>query len=94
MLRVRFADPERGEVVEESIDLIVLSVGMVLSKQARHLTELLGLNLTEDGFFASPPLETGIFVAGACSGPKDIDRSILHAKSVAFLVQQHLRGRS
>jgi heterodisulfide reductase subunit A len=93
-LRVRFVDPERGEVVEDSFDLIVLSVGMVLSKQARSLTELLGLNLTEDGFIASPPLQSGVFVTGACTGPKDIDRSILHAKSVAFLVQQHLRGRS
>jgi heterodisulfide reductase subunit A len=93
-LRVRFIDPEKGEVVEDPFDLIVLSVGMVLSKQARPLTELFGLNLTEDGFIASPPLQSGVFVAGACSGPKDIDRSILHAKSAAFLVQQHLRGRS
>jgi heterodisulfide reductase subunit A len=93
-LRVRFIDPERGEVVEDPFDLIVLSVGMVLSKQAKYLTELFGLNLTEDGFVAPPPPESGLFVTGACTGPKDIDRSILHAKSVTFLVQQHLRGRS
>jgi heterodisulfide reductase subunit A len=93
-LRVRFIDPERGEVVEDPFDLIVLSVGMVLSKQARPLTEFFGLNLTEDGFIASPPPQSGVFVTGACNGPKDIDRSILHAKSVAFLVRQHLRGRS
>jgi heterodisulfide reductase subunit A len=93
-LRVRFIDPEKGEVVEDSFDLIVLSVGMVLSKAAKPLTELFNLSLTEDGFIASPPPQTGIFVTGACSGPKDIDRSILHAKSTAFLVQQHLRGRS
>jgi heterodisulfide reductase subunit A len=93
-LRVRFTDPEKGEVVEEAFDLIVLSVGMVLNKEAKHLTELFGLNLTEDGFIASPPSQAGLFVTGACSGPKDIDRSILHAKSAALLVQQHLRGRS
>jgi heterodisulfide reductase subunit A len=93
-LRVRFADSERGKVVEDLFDLIVLSVGMVLSKEARHLTELFGLILTEDRFIASPPPRSGVFVTGACSGPKDIDRSILHAKSVAFLVQQHLRERS
>jgi len=93
-LRVRFADPERGEVVEDSFDLIVLSVGMVLSKETKCLAQLFGLNMTEDGFIASPSLQTGLFVTGACSGPKDIDRSILHAKSAAFLVQQHLRGRS
>ena len=80
--------------MEDSFDLIVLSVGMVLSKEAKHLTEVFGLNLTEDGFIASPSSQTGVFVLGACSGPKDIDRSILHAKSAAFLVRQHLRGRS
>jgi heterodisulfide reductase subunit A len=94
-LRVRFADPERGEVVEDSFDLIVLSVGMVLSKDAKPLAELFGVGLTEDGFMTTPATATGVFVAGACSGPKDIDRSILHAKSTAFLVHQHLmRGRS
>jgi heterodisulfide reductase subunit A len=93
-LRVRSTDPERGEVVEDSFDLIVLSVGMVLSKEAKPLIDLFRLNLTEDGFIAPPPPHTGVFITGACSGPKDIDRSILHAKSAAFLVQQHLRGRS
>ena len=91
-LRVRFTDPQKGEVVEESFDLIVLSVGMVLGKDAKTLMELFGLSFTEDGFIASPPSQTGIFVTGACSGPKDIDRSILQAKSTAFLVQQHLKG--
>ncbi len=94
MLRVRFTDPEREEVVEDSFDLIVLSVGLVLSEEAKHLAELFGLDLTEDGFIASPPPQTGVFVTGACTGPKDIDRSILHAKSAAFLVDQHLRRRS
>ncbi len=92
-LRVRLTDPARGEVVEEAFDLVVLSVGMVLHKEARRLTELFGLNLTEDGFIASPTSQTGLFVTGACTGPKDIDRSILHAKSAALLVRQHLRGR-
>lgn len=93
-LRVRLTDPEKGEVVEDSFDLIVLSVGMVLNKEAKRLTDLFRLNLTEDGFIASPPPQTGVFITGACSGPKDIDRSILHAKSAALLVQQYLSGRS
>jgi len=92
-LRVRFTDPDREEVSEESFDLIVLSVGMTLRKGTKSLMELFQLDLTEEGFVSSPPSQTGVFVAGACSGPKDIDRSILHAKSTAFLVQQHLKGR-
>lgn len=91
-LRVRFIDPEREDVVEEPFDLVVLSVGMSLRKNAKHLAVLFGLKLTEEGFFAPPPPRTGLFVAGACSGPKDIDRSILHAKSTAGEVYQYLRG--
>lgn len=93
-LRVRFIDPQKEEVVEESFDLIVLSVGMVLNKEAKSLAQLFGLSLTEDGFFTSPLSNTGVFIAGACSGPKDIDRSILHAKSAALLVHQYLRERN
>jgi len=93
-LRVRFIDPQKGEVVEEPFDLIVLSVGMVLQKEAKSLTQLFGLSLTEDGFIASPPSHTGIFLSGACTGPKDIDRSILHAKSATFLTHQYLKGRN
>jgi len=93
-LRVRFIDPQKGEVVEEAFDLIILSVGMVLSKEAKSLAKLLGLSFTEDGFLASPPSHSGLFVTGACCGPKDIDRSILHAKSAAYLVHQYLKGRN
>jgi heterodisulfide reductase subunit A len=93
-LRVRFIDPEKGELAEESFDLIVLSVGMVLNKDAKPLAQLLGLTFTEDGFIAPPAPDSGVFVTGACSGPKDIDRSILHAKSTAFHVYQYLKGRN
>jgi heterodisulfide reductase subunit A len=93
-LKVRLTDPERDAVVEESFDLIVLSVGMVLRKTSKSLMEFFNLSLTEDGFVASPPVQTGVFVTGACSGPKDIDRSILQAKSTAFQVHQYLKGRN
>ena len=92
-VRVRFIDPEKDAVVEETFDLIVLSVGMVLRRDSKELAQRLGLTFTEDGFIASPPHYTGLFVAGACHGPKDIDRSILHAKSTALQVLDYLRGR-
>jgi heterodisulfide reductase subunit A len=92
-LRVRLADTERGEVVEEPFDMVVLSVGMVLKKEAKTLANLLGLGLNEEGFLAAPPPGKGIFVTGACAGPKDIDRSITHAKSTAASVHNFLQGR-
>jgi heterodisulfide reductase subunit A-like polyferredoxin len=67
---------------------------MVLKRESNSLARLFGLNFNEEGFFAPPPAHTGIFVAGACSGPKDIDRSIIHSKSIACAVQQYLKGRN
>lgn len=94
LLKVRVPDPQTGEVVEEPFELIVLSVGMVLSQGAKSLVQWLGLNYTEDGFIEPPPLQKGVFVAGACSGPKDIDRTILHSKNTALEVYQFLKGKN
>lgn len=93
ILRVRLIDPEKGEVVEEAFDLIVLSVGMVIGKNRDSITKLFSLEFTEDGFFKKPSGKKGIFIAGACGGPKDIDRSIIHAKSTAYEVANYLKGK-
>lgn len=91
-LRVMIADTEQGEVMEEAFDMVVLSIGMVLKKEAKGLADLLGLGLNEEGFLANPATEKGIFVTGACAGPKDIDRSITQAKSTAASVYSYLQG--
>ncbi len=93
LLKVRVPDPQTGEVMEEPFELIVLSVGMVLSQGARSLVQWLGLHYTEDGFIEASSSQEGVFVAGACSGPKDIDRTIIHAKGTALEVYQFLKGR-
>ncbi len=91
-LRVRMADPRQGSVVEETFDMVVLSVGMVLSTKTKALAKLLGLGLNEEGFIAVPPVERGIFVTGACAGPKDIDRSISQAKATAAMAHRYGEG--
>lgn len=93
LLKVRVPEPQTGEVVEQFFDLIVLSVGMVLNQGAKPLVQWLGLKYTEDGFIEAPPSQNGVFVAGACSGPKDIDRTILHSKNIALELYQFLKGK-
>jgi heterodisulfide reductase subunit A-like polyferredoxin len=92
-LRVRLVDTKKEEISEETFELVVLSVGMVLREGTRSLADLFGLSFTEDGFISLPSGQTGVFAAGACTGPKDVDRSILHAKSTASQVHQFLKGR-
>jgi len=89
---VRFINPDIGDVVEEIFDMIILSVGISPGKESNQISQIFGLSFSEDGFLKEPPYEKGIFLAGACKGPKDIERSIIDAKSTAFKVQNFLRG--
>ncbi|MDD3579538.1 MAG: hydrogenase iron-sulfur subunit [Desulfobacca sp.] len=75
---------------EDKVDLAVLAVGMVPGRGA-PLRAVLKLPISDDGFFleAHPklrPLETvldGIYLAGACQGPKDLSESITSASGAA-----------
>ena len=73
--------------------MVILSVGMTLKKEAKFTADLLGMALDEDGFIIEgSQTEEGIFATGACTGPKDIERSLTQAKSTAAHVYQYLIG--
>ncbi len=78
---------------EDLVDLAVLAVGLTPGNGV-PLREVLKLPVGPDGFFleAHPklkPLETvmdGIYLAGACQGPKDIAESLTQASGAAAKV--------
>jgi heterodisulfide reductase subunit A2 len=76
---------EEGNFVEEEFELVVLSVGMVPSKQTMEMAKRLGVDLDDYGFCktkAFAPTATsrpGIFVCGAFQGPKDIPETVSQA---------------
>jgi len=80
---------ENGKVIEESFDMVVLSVGLETTSDVIELAKNLGLGLTEGGFCQTEsfrPVRTsrkGIYVCGAFQGPKDIPQSIIEASSAA-----------
>jgi len=89
-LEVRFEDISQGRVCRDTFELVVLSVGISPGRSTWDLARILGINLGDDGFFDRKDLlssnETnvgGIFVAGACQGPKDIPDSIAHGIAAA-----------
>jgi len=90
-LRLQYWDPQAGRAVEESYDLVVLSVGMETSPEVRSLAGLLGVELDQFGFCHTEyfaPLESsrpGVFVAGPFSGPKDIPETVVQASGAAAL---------
>jgi heterodisulfide reductase subunit A len=73
-----------GEEVEVRPDMLVLITGMVPSEGYEKMAELFKAPIGRDKFFNEVhpklrPVETvidGIFIAGACQGPKNIPESV------------------
>ncbi len=85
---IRYSTFDEG-VKEEEFDLVVLSVGLVPSKDAKDIAEKFGIELESHGFCKtnpSDPIETsrkGIFVIGAFHGPTDIPESVYGASGAS-----------
>jgi heterodisulfide reductase subunit A len=88
---IRAEDTLLGEPVEVEADLVVLAVGMTPRADTDAVAGLLKLARSADGFFleAHPklrPVDTalaGLYLAGACQGPKDISETVSQARAAA-----------
>jgi heterodisulfide reductase subunit A len=73
------------------VDMVVLAVGMEPRQDAAEVASRFGIGCTRQGFFMEKhikfsPVETaaeGIFIAGACQGPKDIPESVAQGAAAA-----------
>ena len=82
------------------VDMVILSSGVESRHDAKEVTQLFKMGCDFDGFFIErhpklDPIATmteGIFIAGACQGPKDIPDSVAQgaaaAARVAGLIQR------
>ncbi len=94
-LMVSGSDTIGGEPVEIEADMVVLASAMRPSDGAKELAQKLKIGYDEHGFLSEShpklrPVETttaGIFVCGACQGPKDIPESVAQASAAAAKVQ-------
>ncbi len=100
-LEVKYEDISKGKIAKESYDLVVLSIGINPRKDSWNLAKLLGINPGDYGFFdTQDTLDStitnvdGIFLAGACQGPKDIPESIAHGIQAALKVIQVLKVKA
>jgi len=89
-----------GGLAEFRYDLIFLAVGSRPTKENEEIARLLNLNLNGNGFFLrEEPFKPGytnargIFAAGTCHGPKDIESTITEAKAVALRVGDYIRQK-
>jgi heterodisulfide reductase subunit A len=87
-LEVRYVT-ESGEIVVETFDMIVLSIGLQISPAVAEMAKKMGIELTEgrfcktDSFNPVATSKPGVFVCGAFQGPKDIPQSVVDSSAAA-----------
>jgi len=89
--KVAIENTATGKIEFHNLDMLVLAIGLKPSSGTQRLQEMLGLQLTPDGFFleAHPKLQPvdaatrGIFFAGCAEGPKDIKESVTQGSAAA-----------
>ena len=80
---------EDGRIVEEVFNLVVLSIGLQISKDTLKLAETLSIDIGDGRFAATSPFEpvqtsrAGVYVCGAFQSPKDIPLSVMEASAAA-----------
>jgi len=85
---LKYAD-ETGRSIEETFDMVVLSVGLETSPETVAFAQRIGVDLSEGQFCRTSsfqPVATsrkGVYVCGAFAGPKDIPQSVIEASSAA-----------
>ncbi len=90
-LIIRVEDTMIGAVRRIPVDMVVLAVGMEPHRDAQDVRRLFNISCSTEGFFLErhpklAPVDTftdGIFIAGACQGPKDIPDSVAQAGAAA-----------
>ncbi len=77
------------------VDMVILCTAMEARSNAVDVSRTFGITVGSDGFFLEehPKLEpvstatAGVFLAGACQGPKDIPDAVAQAKAAASMAQ-------
>ena len=90
-LKFRVEDTNTGEIRDEEVDMLVLSVGLIPRRDNDLLKNVLTMSVTPDGFFAEShpklkPVDSptdGVFLAGCAEYPKDVKDSVTQASGAA-----------
>jgi len=90
-LIIRVEDTMLGEPIELEAEMVVLATAAVACEDAGDVSRVLNITRGTDGFFMEShpklkPIDTpvdGVFLAGACQGPKDIPYSVSQGSGAA-----------
>lgn len=90
-LVLRVEDTLAGFVRRIPVDMVVLSVGLEPREDSQEVRRMFNISCSSEGFFLErhpklAPVDTatdGVYLAGACQGPKDIPDSVAQAGAAA-----------
>lgn len=91
ILTVKGEDTLSNRLIEIQVEMVILCTAMEARPDAPDVMRKFGIGIGSDGFFQEEhpklaPVSTptsGIFLAGACQGPKDIPDTVAQAKGAA-----------
>jgi len=89
-ISLKYELTDSGDIERGSYDMVILSVGICPSEGGKLIAAAFGVELNELGFMKpssvfQPNMSKveGVFIAGTCSGPKDIRETIAQGKAAA-----------
>ncbi len=97
-LLLRSEDIEGKKLIEQSVDMVVLAIGLEPREETMELAKMLNIKQADDGWFMEENYLTnptgtaagGIHIAGVCQGPKDIPDTVAQASAAASRVLQSI----
>lgn len=97
-LVIRSEDILEDKLIELEVDMVILAVGLEPREDAKELARLLNISTDNDGWLSEhhylyDSVSTdsgGIFIAGACQGPKDIPDTVAQGSAAASKVLQSI----
>lgn len=98
-LFVKAEDTLAGKPLRVTLDLLVLMAGMTRNRSIDPIVRHLSLSTMEDGFLkpsdpfaeAQNSYTSGIFYAGACTGPKTLPETVAEARAAAMSIHEYLK---
>lgn len=103
VLKIQASDLLANEQIHMDADMVVLAAAIEPDKSARPLATMLTASMDTNDFFTEAhaklrPVESptaGVFLSGACQGPKDIPETVSQAsaaaaKVIGLLAKDHL----
>ena len=97
---IKAEDTLMGKLLKVTVDLVVLMSGMEATVETEQLAAMLTIATGKDGFLtpADEYLQcnhtraAGVFLAGACTGPKTIPETLADARAAAATIDEYIRS--